>query len=181
MEMNGLLWINLIAAILVTAYAVYLFAYLVKSRIEFIKLGKKEEFDNDVKKRLEKIWVYVFGQKKLMKDKKSGTMHVLFFYGFILVQFGAIDLIWKGIKPGSHLPLGPLYPVFTFFQEIVVLMVMVAVIWAFYRRYIEKLVRLKRGFKSGLVLIFIGGLMLATLVANGESLICLHGGELHWS
>ena len=181
MEMNGLLWINLIAAILVTAYAIYLFAYLVKSRIEFIKLGKKEEFDNDVKKRLEKIWVYVFGQKKLMKDKKSGTMHVLFFYGFILVQFGAIDLIWKGIKPGSHLPLGPLYPIFTFFQEIVVLMVMVAVIWAFYRRYIEKLVRLKRGFKSGLVLIFIGGLMLATLVANGASLIWLHGGELHWS
>lgn len=181
MEMNGLLWINLIAAILVTAYAIYLFAYLVKSRIEFIKLGKKEEFDNDVKKRLEKIWVYVFGQKKLMKDKKSGTMHVLFFYGFILVQFGAIDLIWKGIKPGSHLLLGPLYPFFTFFQEIVVLMVMVAVIWAFYRRYIEKLVRLKRGFKSGLVLIFIGGLMLATLVANGASLIWLHGGELHWS
>ena len=172
MEMNGLLWINLIAAILVTAYAIYLFAYLVKSRIEFIKLGKKEEFDNDVKKRLEKIWVYVFGQKKLMMDKKSGTMHVLFFYGFILVQFGAIDLIWKGIKPGSHLPLGPLYPIFTFFQEIVVLMVMIAVIWAFYRRYIEKLVRLKRGFKSGLVLIFIGGLMLATLVANGASLIC---------
>ena len=105
----------------VTAYAISLFVYLVKTRIEYIKLGKKVEFDNNVKERLQKIWVNVFGQKKLLKDKKSGIMHVMFFYGFILVQFGAIDFIMKGIKPGSHLPLGPLYPAFTFFQEIVTL------------------------------------------------------------
>ena len=34
----------------------------------------------------------------------------MFFYGFILVQFGAIDFIWKGLIPGAHLPFGPLYP-----------------------------------------------------------------------
>ncbi|WP_449620162.1 heterodisulfide reductase-related iron-sulfur binding cluster [Robertmurraya sp. Marseille-Q9965] len=178
--MNGLLWINLIATILVIAYAVSLFVYVVKTRITFIKLGKKEEFDNNVKERMKKIWVMVFGQKKLMKDKKSGAIHVMFFYGFILVQFGAIDFIIKGIKPGAHLPLGPLYAGFTFFQEIVTLVILVAVVWAFYRRYIEKLVRLKRGFKSGLVLIFIGGLMLSVLVGNGMSMIW-HGHEATWT
>ena len=96
-----------------------------------------------MKERLGKIWVYVFGQKKLLKDKKSGIMHVMFFYGFLLVQSGAIDFIWKGLKPGSHLPLGPLYPAFTFFQEIVTLLILVAVVWAFYRRYVEKLSSLK--------------------------------------
>ena len=35
----------------------------------------------------------------------------------------------------------------------------------------EKLVRLKRGWKNGLVLIFIGGLMVSTLIANGMGLI----------
>ncbi|UII55778.1 (Fe-S)-binding protein [Cytobacillus spongiae] len=178
--MNGLLWINLIAFLLVTAYAVSLFVYVVKTRIQYIKLGKKVEFDNRVKERMEKIKVNVFGQKKLLKDKKSGIIHVMFFYGFILVQFGAIDFIIKGIKPGAHLPLGPLYPGFTFFQEIVTLTILVAVIWAFYRRYIEKLVRLKRGFKSGLVLIFIGGLMLSVLVGNGMSLIW-HGHDATWT
>lgn len=39
--MNGLLWVNLIAFFLVTAYAISLFVYVVKTRIEFIKLGKK--------------------------------------------------------------------------------------------------------------------------------------------
>lgn len=178
--MNGLLWVNLIAFLAVTAYGISLFTYVVKTRITYIKLGKKAEFDNDVKKRLQKIWVMVFGQKKLLKDKKSGAIHVMFFYGFILVQFGALDFIWKGIRPGSHLPLGPLYPAFTFFQEIVTLVILVAVVWAFYRRYIEKLVRLKRGFKSGLVLIFIGGLMISVLLGNGMGIIW-HGEGAGWS
>ncbi|WP_335871438.1 (Fe-S)-binding protein [Bacillus sp. 2205SS5-2] len=177
---TGLLIANWIAFILVTAYALSLFVYVVRTRIQFIKLGKKVEFDQNFKERFNKIMVNVFGQKKLLKDKKSGTIHVMFFYGFILVQFGAIDFIWKGLAPGSHLPLGPLYSGFTFFQEIVTLTILVAVIWAFYRRYVEKLVRLKRGFKSGLVLIFIGGLMLSVLVGNGMGLIW-HGEELSWT
>jgi Fe-S oxidoreductase len=175
-----LLWVNIIAFLFVTAYALSLFVYVVKTRFEFIKLGKKVEFDNRVKERLEKVWVNVFGQKKLLKDKKSGIIHVMFFYGFILVQFGAIDFIWKGLKPGSHLPLGPLYSGFTFFQEIVTLMILVAVVWAFHRRYMEKLVRLKRGFKNGLVLLFIGGLMLSVLVGNGMGIIW-HGHEGTWT
>ncbi|MED0716741.1 heterodisulfide reductase-related iron-sulfur binding cluster [Aeribacillus composti] len=169
--MNTLLWINFFAFLLVTVYAVCLFIYLIQTRIAYIKLGKKEEFDGKVKERFERIWVNVFGQKKLLKDKKMGWVHVIFFYGFILVQFGAIDFILKGLIPGSHLPFGPLYPIFTFFQEIVTLLILVAVVAAFYRRYIEKLVRLKRGFKSGLVLIFISGLMLSVLLGNGMYMI----------
>ncbi len=172
-----LLLVNWVATILVVSYAVYLFSYLVKTRISYIKLGKKEEFDRKFKERFRQIWINVFGQKKLLKDKKSGTIHVMFFYGFILVQFGAVDFLWKGLAPGSHLPLGPLYPGFTFFQEIVMLIVLIAVFWAFYRRYIEKLARLNRGWKNGLVLIFIGSLMLTVLIGNGAVKIW-HGVEL---
>jgi len=180
MGMDAFLWTNLLAAVLVTAYAVYLFVYVVKTRIEYMKLGKKAEFDKRLKERAKRFLVYVFGQKKLLKDKKSGAIHVMMFYGFILVQFGAVDFIWKGIRPGSHLPLGPLYPWFTFFQEIVTLLVLAAVAWAFYRRYIEKLVRLKRGLKNGLVLIFIGTLMFAVLFGNGMMMIW-EGREAGWS
>lgn len=172
--------INLIAFLFVTAYAFYLFAYIVNTRYQFIKLGKKPKFDHTTKERLKQILINVFGQKKLLKDKKSGTIHVMMFYGFLLVQFGAIDLVWKGLAPGSHLPFGPLYPGFTFFQELVTLMILIAVFWAFYRRYIEKLVRLKRGFKAGLVLIFIGGLMFSVLFSNGMEIIS-HNLEYSWT
>lgn len=178
--MTPLLIANWVLFLGVVAYGLALFTYLIKTRTQFIRLGQKEDFDNNVQKRLKEVWVNVFGQKKLMKDKKSGTIHVMFFYGFLLVQFGAIDLIWKGLKPDSHLPFGPVYPFFTFFQEIVVAVILVAVVWAFYRRYMEKLVRLKRGWKSGLVLIFIGSLMISTLVANGMNMIW-HGHATTWT
>ncbi|OJD70235.1 (Fe-S)-binding protein [Bacillus sp. NH11B] len=178
--MNSLLIINWLAAIAVIAYAGYLFVYLIRTRMAYIQLGKKIEFDRRFKERWDLLKVNVFGQKKLLKDKKSGIIHVMFFYGFILVQFGAIDFVWKGLAPGSHLPLGPLYPAFTFFQEIVTLVILIAVFWAFHRRYVEKLVRLKRNFKSGLVLIFIGGLMISVLLGNGMGIIW-HGEEPSWS
>ncbi|WML54899.1 (Fe-S)-binding protein [Neobacillus sp. PS3-12] len=178
--MSILQLLNILLFLLITGYAIYVFAELVKTRIRYIKLGKKAEFNKTVQERIDALLVYVFGQKKLLKDKKSGTMHVMFFYGFLLVQFGAIDLIWKGLAPDSHLPLGPLYPYFTFFQEIVVLIILVGVVWGFYRRYIEKLVRLKRGFFAGLVYLFLTGLMLCTLLANGMDIIW-HGGEESWS
>ncbi|MGP4059197.1 heterodisulfide reductase-related iron-sulfur binding cluster [Halobacillus litoralis] len=178
--MNPLLVANWILFLGVTVYGLYLFVRVVQTRVAYIKMGKKFEYDKQLKRRLQKIWIYVFGQKKLLKDKKSGIIHVMMFYGFILVQFGALDFIWKGLAPDSHLPLGPFYPGFTFFQEIVTLTILVAVIWAFYRRYIEKLVRLKRGFKAGLVLIFIGTLMVTVLVGNGMGIIW-HGHEGAWT
>ncbi|RHW40036.1 (Fe-S)-binding protein [Lysinibacillus yapensis] len=169
--MNGLLIANWVLFIAVVLYALGLFFYLLKTRYDFIKLGRKEDFDLKLKERIEDLAEKVFGQSKLLKDKKMGLVHVAFFYGFLLVQLGAIDLIWKGLAPDSHLPLGGLYPVFTFTQEIIVLVILVAVAVAFYRRYMEKLARLKRGFKNGLVYLFLGVLMFATLIANGMALI----------
>ncbi len=178
--MSALLIINLIATVAVIVYAVSLFAHLLKARLAYIKLGKEVEFTGTVGERLERIWTNVFAQKKLMKDAKSGFIHLLFFYGFLMVQFGAIDFIVKGLFPGNHLPLGPLYGGFTFFEEVVELLILVAVIWAFHRRYVEKLVRLKRNFKAGLVLIFIGGLMVTSLVGNGMGMIW-HGHEASYT
>jgi Fe-S oxidoreductase len=171
--MNTLQVINLLLFVLVTGYAIYLFISLAKTRYEYIKLGKKVEFTNTMKERIQAVFINVFGQKKLLKDKKSGIIHVMLFYGFLLVQFSAIDVIWKGLAIGSHLPLGALYPYFTFFQEMIVAMILIAVVWAFHRRYIERLARLKRGWKSGLVLIFIGGLMVSKLGVKGMEKIWL--------
>lgn len=179
-SMNTFLVINLVAFIAVTLYGLYLFAKVIATRAAYIKLGKKSEFDGEIKERLRKIITIVFGQSKLLKDKKSGIIHIMMFYGFILVQFGAIDIFIKGLAPGKHLPLGSFYPGFVFFQELVTLMILVAVVWAFHRRYIEKLVRLKRGFKAGLVLLFIGTLMLSVLVGNGMNQL-MYGHGASWT
>ncbi|WP_308639956.1 (Fe-S)-binding protein [Paenibacillus silvisoli] len=103
----------------------------------------------------------VFGHRKLLKDIRSGLMHLVIFYGFIVLQFGALDIIWKGIS-GSALPL-PAYHAFLQSQEITVLLVLLAILYGGFRRYVEQLKRLKRGWKPSLVLWFIGGIMLTVL------------------
>lgn len=176
--MNALQVLNLIAFLAVAGYAFYLFGNVVYQRYMYVRLGKPADFNLDLKQSLHELWVNVFGQKKLLKDKKSGIMHVVMFYGFIIIQFGAIDLFIKGLAPGSHLPF-PAYPVFLFIQEITTFLVLLATLYAYYRRYIEKIPRLKRGFKSGLVIIFLLSLMVSILFsATFEKIWFEH--ELTW-
>src|SRR5699024_12350572 len=73
----------------------------------------------------------------------------------------------KFFSSGMYFAFCPLYPAFTFFHEIVIFTILVVVVWAFYRRYIERIVRLKKTLFAGLVLIFIGTLMLSVLFGNG--------------
>ncbi|MDC0761546.1 4Fe-4S dicluster domain-containing protein [Brevibacillus sp. HB1.2] len=155
--------INLIAFFLVLAYGLYLAGHVVYSRYLFIKLGKKPDVKNDFGARINLMLDNVIFHKKLLKDKKSGVMHVVMFYGFITLQFGAIELVIKGLSKGYELPFGSAHKYFSVMQEITTFLILAAVGYAFYRRYIEKLKRLKRGFKSGIVLLLISSLMATVL------------------
>ncbi|MGG4493255.1 heterodisulfide reductase-related iron-sulfur binding cluster [Brevibacillus reuszeri] len=157
--------INLIAFFLVLAYGLYLAGHVVYSRYLFIKLGKKPDVKDDFGARINLMLDNVIFHKKLLKDKKSGVMHVVMFYGFILLQFGAIELVIKGLSNGFELPFGSAHKYFSVMQEITTFLILAAVGYAFYRRYIEKLGRLKRGFKSGIVLLLISSLMATVLLS----------------
>lgn len=147
------------------AYGLYLAGHVVYSRYLFIKLGKKPDVKNDFGARINLMLDNVIFHKKLLKDKKSGIMHVVMFYGFITLQFGAIELVIKGLSTGFELPFGSAHKYFSLMQEITTFLILAAVGYAFYRRYIEKLKRLKRGFKSGIVLLLISSLMATVLLS----------------
>ena len=55
--MEFLIVANMILFLLVTGYAVYQFSFIIKTRYQYIKLGKKVEFEHKLKERLRKIWV----------------------------------------------------------------------------------------------------------------------------
>ncbi len=156
-------WLLFVAAV---GCGCYLFVKAVYRRVLYMKLGQTAEFKVRGREGAGTFLSQVFGQKKLFKDLRSGLMHFVVFYGFIVLQFGAIDLIVKGLTAGGHLPL-PAYELFSLIQEITVLLILVAMGYAAYRRYGEKLRRLKRGWKPSLVLYFIFSLMLSVLLSLG--------------
>jgi len=154
---------NFLLFLAVTGYGIYLFYKAVYHRYLYLKLGGSADFRQRGEGRWAEFLSQVFGQKKLMKDPKSGLMHIIIFYGFIILQFGALDLIVKGLTGGKHLPI-PGYEVFGLMQEVTVVLILVAMSYAAYRRYGEKLTRLKRGWKPSLVILFIFFLMVSVVL-----------------
>ncbi|THF77527.1 (Fe-S)-binding protein [Cohnella fermenti] len=157
---------NLLLFLAATGYALCLFYQAVYRRYMYIRLGREVRWDGGGPGRLREFLAQTFGQRKLLKDIRSGIMHVVVFYGFIVLQFGALDLIVKGLTAGRHLPL-PAYEWFGLLQETTVFLVLAAMGYAAYRRYGEKLPRLKRGWKPSAVLFFILALMLSVLLSLG--------------
>lgn len=154
--------VQLILFLAVTGLGVYAFARAVIHRYMYVKLGQPVEWDGRAKRNLRDFAVQVFGQTKLLKDRKSGLMHIVIFYGFIILQVGALDIIYKGLS-GRPLPI-PGYEAFVLLQEVTVTLVLIAMGYAAYRRYGEKLERLKRGWKPSIVVFFIFSLMLSVLL-----------------
>ena len=167
--------LNLLVFLAVSGYAIYLFINLVYTRYLFIKLGKKSEFEPNLKDRMNTVLINVFGQKKLFKDKKSGLMHLVLFYGFFIIQIGLIELIIKGFISGYEFPLGEAHKYFSLIQEWATFLMMLAVVYGFYRRYGEKLKRLqwKRDGKAAFVYIALFTLTLSILLSLGFEAIML--------
>jgi len=158
------LWIHRLLFVLATGYGIYCFTRAVYHRYLYVQLGQTAPWTPDWRARIRELLSQALSHRKLLQDRKSGIMHLIIFYGFILLQFGALDLIVMGLFEGRSLPFpGSVYAVFTFSQEITVLLVLLACGYAAYRRYGEKLIRLKKGWKPSIVLFFISFLMLSVL------------------
>lgn len=159
-------WLHYASFLAIVGYAFSLFWKAVYHRYLYIKLGKPSDRPFVWQDRIGSLLTQTFGHSKLLKDRRSGMMHLVIFYGFIVLQFGALDLIYTGLSGGDPLPI-PGYRVFGLTQEITVLLVLLATAYAAYRRYGEKLARLKKGWKPAIVLFLIGLLMLTVLLSLG--------------
>jgi Fe-S oxidoreductase len=136
-----------------------------------VKLGRKVDLEPNLKERINAVLVNVSGQRKLFKDKKSGLMHLILFYGFFIIQVGLIEIILKGFIRGFEFPFGSAHKYFSLMQEWTTFLMLCAMVYAFYRRYIEKLKRLqlKRDAKAAFVII--------ALITLTFSILCTLGFE----
>lgn len=160
--------LNFIFFLLLTGCSVLLFTYLIYCRVRFIRLGVKRHVESDhISQAVRQFLTNVVGQRKVLNDRRSGLMHVVLFYGFFVVQLGAIDVIYHGLRPGAHLPFGVLYPYFVLSQEVAMAAVIVAAVYAWYRRNIEKLGRLQRNWKANLIVYLILLLMVSEYMSMG--------------
>lgn len=135
------------------------FTWIVSDRIRLIMAGKPNRPMKLSWAQAKAAFGQVFWHRRLLQDRKSGLMHLVLFYGFIVLQLGALEIIVKGLS-GHSLPVAD-RPLFGFLQETTVALVLLAVAYAGYRRYVRRLSRLPKGWKPALVLIWISALMVS--------------------
>ncbi|HUI31230.1 MAG TPA: (Fe-S)-binding protein [Candidatus Acidoferrales bacterium] len=124
--------------------AILFFARNVQRLISYLKVGKKEDRSGKVGTRLINVLSIAFGQKKLLREPVAGLMHFFIFWGFMILLTAILEGILQGFAEGLSLTfLGPLYSPLVFLQDCFGLLVIISVLFAFYRRNIANVKRLE--------------------------------------
>ncbi len=100
-------------------------------------LGRSENRFSDVGKRIWKVLGIGIGQAKIFRDPVAGIMHAMIFWGFLVLITAVMEAFIQGFYSGFSLGmLGPVSQVFFASQDLFGLLVILAVLYALFRRYV---------------------------------------------
>ena len=130
--------------LLVSIFAIGLFARKMSSLRRTIFLGKKEPINDRKSERWKQVVLLALGQKKLFKKPIPAIFHFFVYAGFILINIEVLEILVDGIcgtERAFALYLGSLYPLAINFFEILAVLVLVGVIAFWLRRNVMRLKR----------------------------------------
>jgi Fe-S oxidoreductase len=143
-------------------------------KIQLLRALEPTDRANHLKERLMNMVILAIGQKRLIgrsKERGSGIIHAFIFWGFCVLLIRSLTLYGEGFQEGYSLPffggdhlIGYLYVALKDIMEGIVLLM---IIFAFFRRAVLKPERLHNTFKAYLVLAMIGILMVSDLLYDG--------------
>jgi Fe-S oxidoreductase len=153
----------------VLAIALIIFINELYFYIRLLLAFKPENRADQIGKRIKYLFRYVFGQRRLLDQIVMGVAHFLIFWGFIVISFGTLNFIGKGISARFSLPiLGTTFrEPFLFTLDLFSILVLIGIAVAVIRRFLPGSQRMPRGWEASIILILIGGLMVFDLLSDG--------------
>ncbi len=129
--------------IVIAAFA--FFGYNLWRIYHYVMLGKPENRWDQIGQRLKQMIQIGLFQKKILRDKGAGIVHVLIFWGFLALLMPAAEAILEGLSGHrwNFSFLGPLYSVLTLLADFFAAFIVFAVIGALWRRFVLKVPRLQ--------------------------------------
>ena len=122
----------------------------------------------DIPTRFVGLIRYAFVQTKMFKDARAGLMHAGIFWGFVLLTIGTANIVTGGlIQELVSIPFdGLLWALVSAMQNVVAVIVLVSIGWAFLRRLVTKPKRLTYNRDALVILAMIGGVVATELLAQ---------------
>ena len=152
--------------------------------INYLRVGRPENRFGNIGERIGAVLKVAIGQSKLLREPVAGAVHAMIFWGFLVLLAAVIESIIEGLIPGGHISwLGPVYSALTISQDVFCVLVLVGVLWAFWRRYVQRVPRLQgdkaESRDASLILVLIGIIVTSLLVMNGARAAAGH--EYEWA
>jgi Fe-S oxidoreductase len=164
------------------------FAAIMMPRVRLLLAADAAPRFDQLGERLRRTAVYAFGQKKFLKgEQPAGIMHAAIFWGFMILVLTVLTLFGRAYDEHFYLPLlGPgelLGGPYTLIRDLIQLTVVVAVLYALYRRLIAHTPRLfgyrpaeerlhrEKHWEGILILFLILGIMVGSLLHEGARLV----------
>ncbi|MBA2700161.1 MAG: (Fe-S)-binding protein [Chloroflexi bacterium] len=122
----------------------------------------------DVPERFLGLVRYAFIQTRMFKDPRAGLMHAGIFWGFVLLTIGTANVVTGGvIEQIVSIPFdGVLWAGISAMQNVVAVIVLGSIGWAFYRRLVSRPARLTFNRDALVILAMIGGVVGSELLAE---------------
>lgn len=169
MELKNLLFIPVFLA------AIGFFFYNLRRILSYVKLGLPENRFDNPGERIKNVLKIGLAQSKILREPVAGFIHVSIFWGFLLFLSAIIEAIIQGFYSGFSLHfLGPLFSLITLTQDFFGLFVILAVLWALYRRFVQKVKRLDiegHKFDAAFILCMIMGVVISMFGQNAAQII----------
>src|SRR6478752_7860863 len=122
----------------------------------------------DIPRRFGGLIEYAFVQTKMFKDWRAGILHAGIFWGFVLLTIGTANIVTGGlIEAILSIPLdGALWTAVSAIQNVVAVIVLLSIAWAYWRRLVTRPKRLTFNRDALLILGMIGGVVATELLAQ---------------
>jgi len=161
---SGVVWFWALTVIGVGAVV-----FSLSRRFSLLELGRAEDRFDRLGERFKHVLIYAFGQKKMFDDLFAGIYHLLIFYGFLVVSIRTVTMVVEGLFAGWELPLlhtgvGHAY---LFSKDIFEALVILGLVFAVWRRGVQRKDRIIQSSGAWIVIGLIGALMLTDLVSEG--------------
>lgn len=173
--MNGILF----SIIVVLSFAG--FTYFASIKLRIMKQLQPDVRWNDMPNRLRNVIVNGFMQSRMIRgDWKPGIMHTTIFYGFTILLIRKIQLFVIAFNEEFAYP-GLAGGIYAALKDLTELAVILAVCYAFYRRFVVKPDRFEPNREAILVLSLIMVIMVTDILYDGFKFALLEGGYLEFS
>ena len=167
-----------IVPLIIVIFGLALFFYTIYKRYLLLRSGQPDPRFSSLGRRLVDLLMYGFIQKRQPRYFWAGLLHLMIFWGFVVLGLRSIELIGQGLKADFILPFmrGGFGSFYDTLKDIFELIVLAACISAILRRAIGKPARyeVKNGkghaFEAYFVLCLIIFLMITDMFFEGSGL-----------